>query len=229
MPRKSSPRSSSSAGPFLQAHDGWRTWTLTLLGLGFALLVITMLLQRNRDMQEMITAMQQADTGSTVAAVPQDQGLNPRSASNRDENNNFELLYDNGDAYYPMGLALLKGYYTVDHREGWSGEDVTCDAFVVTAGPSRLLAGWDRLRGEGSGAIPYKTVNDEQHYVIGLNLDADGMLTGLTEQSNADIRNSSVTAPVEIKTFVIPALDGGVDTCFSPVHVLDTNNDAYRG
>lgn len=48
-----------------EPQESWRKWVLTMLALGFALLVITMLTQKNSDLQARLSAAEQRIQANT--------------------------------------------------------------------------------------------------------------------------------------------------------------------
>lgn len=124
---------------------------------------------------------------------------------------NKECLYQISDAYYPMGYAIVDGYFTRETRGDFEGADITCDMFVVTSGPEKLLSGFRALIDSGSSIFMRKG----NGIAVGIDL-AD------IEAADRDtIKASTEVDKATLNVFIKQPADKGADPCFSPFVVID--------
>jgi hypothetical protein len=127
------------------------------------------------------------------------------------DNATANCLYLIGDAYYPAGLATVKGYYEKYSTTGWDDKPVTCEGFVMTDGPELLTEGFEKLIAAGSGVIT--KVEDGLRIAINQN--------DVTPNEYNDIRRSTKQSQIILQGFVTQPLDGGVETCYEPMRILN--------
>jgi hypothetical protein len=213
--RTSSARTSNTA-----PREPWRTWVMTLLALGFAMLVITLLSKENKVILKNLESARKDLEGIKSTLVSGSQVMQKSSVSelrSSECNNNVGecLMYIN-DAYYPQGLGVVEGYYEAREVIDWDGNTVTCDAFVVTDGSKTLLEGFGRLADAGSGYIP-RTADG----AFLININFEDTVAGMTDEEVATVLASTEDDQLELHTFVYQPREGGAGVCQSPLAILE--------
>lgn len=201
-------------------RESWRMWIMTLLGLGFALLVITLLSKENKMLLADLQNVKNTLSANSESQIFTNQAMEKLPAqqlhSGECGNNVGECLMYVGDAYYPQGLGVVEGYYEAYETTDWDGNVVTCDAFVITDGSATLLEGFGKLADAGSGYIPR---TPEGGFLVNINFE--DMVANMTDEEAAAILASTESDQAELHVFVYQPADAGAGMCQSPFAVLE--------
>ncbi len=124
-----------------------------------------------------------------------------------------ECLFNN-NSNYPMGTAVIKGYYSSVERTAW---DVTkkCDGFTITGGSQEIIRAMTDLVDKGNTVHSKNALNQP---VINLGLSS------ISQQEKQTILNSNIKRPIELLIFVDSPVEVGVPVCFEDATVLKINN-----
>ncbi|MCG2698295.1 hypothetical protein L6307_04390 [Candidatus Parcubacteria bacterium] len=121
-----------------------------------------------------------------------------------------ECLFNRNNSNYPVGLAVIKGYYTKYLDKAW-GEEKYCDSIIITDGTKELVDFFIRLV-DGGNTVHDK--NDLNQPIVNLNI---GVLDNLEKQK---FLNSTIDNPVELIVVNPGPLNGGVGACYSSIEIL---------
>lgn len=112
--------------------------------------------------------------------------------------------------YYPVGLAVIKGYYTAVEISAWE-ETRTCDSFTITSGSTELMQAMVDMVDEGSTVHSKNQLNQP---VINLGL---AILSPSEKQS---ILTSSINNQIELIVLRETPKEVGLPVCYPDVIVL---------
>jgi len=121
-----------------------------------------------------------------------------------------ECLFNIGNSNYPLGSAVIKGYYSPVERSAW-GETKKCDSFTITEGSEELIRAMVDLV-DGGNTVHSK--NELNQPVINLGI---GLLSQTEKQS---ILNSTENNQVELIVLSDSPRGSGVPVCYQDVIVL---------
>ncbi len=124
-----------------------------------------------------------------------------------------ECLFNN-NSNYPLGTAVIKGYYSSVERTAW---DVTkkCDGFTITGGSQEIIRAMTDVVDKGNTVHSKNALNQP---VINLGLSS------ISQQEKQTILNSNLKKPIDLLIFVDSPLEVGVPVCFEDATVLKINN-----
>ncbi len=137
--------------------------------------------------------------------------------------NKFTLINDrctaeeclfNSNSNYPLGTAVIKGYYSSVERTAW---DVTkkCDGFTITGGSQEIIRAMTDLVDKGNTVHSKNALNQP---VINQGLSS------ISQQEKQIILNSTIKKPIDLLIFVDSPVEVGVPVCFEDATVLKINN-----
>ncbi len=121
-----------------------------------------------------------------------------------------ECLFNRDNSNYPLGIAIIKGYYSPVERSAW-GETKKCDSFTITGGSKELIRAMVNLVDIGNTVHSKNELNQP---VINLGL---GLISQSEKQS---ILDSTVNNQIELIVLSESPLGMGVPACFQDVIVL---------
>lgn len=121
-----------------------------------------------------------------------------------------ECLFNRDNSNYPLGIAIIKGYYSPVERSAW-GETKKCDSFTITGGSEELIRAMVNLVDIGNTVHSKNELNQP---VINLGL---GLISQSEKQS---ILNSTINNQIELIVLNESPLGMGVPACFQDVIVL---------
>ncbi|HBR81031.1 MAG: hypothetical protein UX09_C0019G0006 [Candidatus Uhrbacteria bacterium GW2011_GWE2_45_35] len=121
-----------------------------------------------------------------------------------------ECLFNVNNSKYPLGLAVIEGYYSPVERTAWE-ETKECDSFTVTGGSEELIRVMVELV-DGGNTVHSK--NELGQPIINLGLDL------ISDSEFEAIKNSDLDNPIELTVLLTTPPDIGVEVCYRDVIVL---------
>lgn len=121
-----------------------------------------------------------------------------------------ECLFNIGNSNYPLGTAVIKGYYSPVERSAWE-ETKKCDAFTITAGSKELIRAMVDLVDQGNTVHSKNQMNQP---VINLGFEL------ISQSEKQSIFNSSVNNQIELVVLSDSPRESGVPVCYQDVIVL---------
>jgi len=121
-----------------------------------------------------------------------------------------ECLFNVSNSNYPLGSAVIKGYYSPVERSAWD-ETKKCDSFTITGGSDNLIRAMVDLVDSGN---TIHSKNDLNQPVINLGLDL------LSQREKQGIFKSNNDNQIELIVFNDSPRGVGVPVCYRDVVVL---------
>ena len=147
--------------------------------------------------------IQQSGNDSTSASSMAYNLINGRCTT-------IECLFNIGNSNYPLGTAVIKGYYSPVERSAWE-ETMICDSFTITEGSKELIRAMIDLVDQGNAVHSKNQLNQP---VINLGLEL------VSQSEKQSIFNSSVNNQIELIVLNDSPTDTGVPACYQDVMVL---------
>lgn len=223
MQKRNGTRGAATSVRKKESGESWHKWVLMVTALAFALLVITLLMQKQQDMQVAMRALlhaQSSDTRAKITSKTLGEPSYKNISSTSCHENTGECLMTLGDAYYPQGLAVVEGYYQQYQTTDVNGVATTCDAFVITDGSEALLTGFGRLADAGSTFVP----RIAEGYLLA-KLNFSDVVADMTVEEIARLKASTPDDQAEVQIFVYQPTEAGAGTCQSPFAILEVDSD----
>ncbi len=120
-----------------------------------------------------------------------------------------ECLFKTKGDNYPLGLSIIKGYYTPVERSAW-GETEVCDSFTITSGSSELIQAMINLVDNGNTVHNKNQLNQP---VINLGLEL------ISESEEQKIFSSSDDNQIELLVQTISPKRTEASVCYHDVIV----------